>query len=431
MTKLSGAFAYRSGVLCVEDVAVDKIAAEVGTPVYIYSEAQIKANYKAFTAPFEGVKATPFYAVKANANYAVIATLAACGAGADVTSAGELERAMNAGVPAHKIMYSGVGKTHAEIALALKSGIYQFNVESMPELRRIDEVAAQAGKKAPVALRVNPDVAARTHKKTSTGELGTKFGIDLVQLDEAMALVASLKNIEFKGFQVHIGSHVYDYEPFREAFRKMADLVQSWRAKGFTITRLNLGGGVGIPYDGQTLAPLSDYTDIVLETVGNIGCELLFEPGRRFVGDAGILVSQVTYDKQGANKRFLILDAGMNDLVRPAMYDARHSIVPVREAKKADEANTQLADVVGPVCETSDLFGEDYLLPGVGQGDLIAILQAGAYSASMSSNYNGRPLIPEVMVSGNQFAVVRRRVSITEQIGWESSVPWAKLAKAG
>ena len=425
---MSSVFTYRDGMLCVENVAVEKIAAEVGTPFYAYSEAQIKANYAAFTTPFDGVKATPFYAVKANANYAVIKTLADCGAGADITSEGELERALNAGVPPHKILYSGVGKKHEEIERALEVGILQFNVESMPELRRIDRVAGAMGKKAPVALRVNPDVVARTHKKTSTGELGTKFGIDLVQLDEAMALVGSLANIEFKGFQVHIGSHVYDYEPFREAFRKMADLVRHWRQKGFTITRLNLGGGVGIPYDGQSLAPFTDYAAIVLETVGNIGCEILFEPGRRLVGDAGILVSRVTYDKQGANKRFLILDAGMNDLVRPAMYDARHSIIPVRESNEQD---APLADVVGPVCETSDLFGEDYRLPGVGEGSLIAIMQAGAYGASMSSNYNGRCLIPEVMVSGDQFAVIRRRVTITEQIGWESPVPWNKPAKAG
>lgn len=416
---VTDAFSYRAGALHVEGVAVDTIARDVGTPCYVYSKARLIENYQAFVAPLAGLPVKIFYAVKANANHAVIRTLAECGAGADVTSAGELERALNAGIKPEKIIYSGVGKMRGEIEAALIAGIYQFNVESMPELQRIDDVAQSLGRKAPVALRVNPNVAARTHKKISTGELGNKFGIDLAQLDEAMTLVASLKNVELKGFQVHIGSHIYDYEPFREAFTKMAELILLGRQKGFNLTRLNLGGGVGIPYDGQTLAPFVDYAAIVRETVGNIGCEILFEPGRRLVGDAGLLISRVTYDKQGANKRFLILDAGMNDLVRPAMYDARHSIVAVhRDAAYADD---RLVDVVGPVCETSDLFGEDYALPNVGEGDLVAILQAGAYSAAMSSTYNGRPLIPEVLVLGDKFAIVRRRISVAEQIGWESA----------
>jgi diaminopimelate decarboxylase len=276
-------------------------------------------------------------------------------------------------------------------------------------------------------LRINPNVAARTHRKTSTGETGTKFGIDHTQLNEALTLATTLPGLDFKGFTVHIGSHVFDYEPYREAYEKLAELVQATRAKGMAVERLDLGGGVGIPYDGQSLAPFTDYASIVRSTVGKMDCALSFEPGRRLVGDAGILLSRVTYDKMGSRQRFLILDAGMNDLVRPAMYDARHSIVPVRESK----SDSVLADVVGPVCETGDLFGVDYELPGVKQGDLVAILQAGAYSASMASTYNGRALIPEVMVSGSQYAVIRRRIPVTEQIGWECLPPWMALAKVG
>ena len=415
---MTSGFSYQNGVYSVDGLSLERIAAEVGTPFYCYSEARLKENYRNFADSFKGLKTRIFYAVKANANIAVTRALGTCGAGADITSVGEMERALAAGIKPEMIAYSGVGKSRDEIAAALKQGIYQLNVESMPELKVINDVAKELGQKAVVTLRVNPDVAARTYKKTSTGELGTKFGIDLGQLEEAMKLVASLPHIDFKGFQVHIGSHVYDYEPFREAFLKLAELVRHWRGKGFTIDRLDLGGGVGIPYDGQTLPPFADYAAIVRETVGNIDCELGFEPGRRIVGDAGILVARVIYDKQGLNRRFLMLDAGMNDLIRPAMYEARHSIVPVKEPKTQDGA---LADVVGPVCETSDLFGIDYRLPGVGQGDLVAVLQAGAYGAAMSSNYNGRALVPEIMAAGGSYKIIRRRVTVTEQLGWESA----------
>jgi diaminopimelate decarboxylase len=266
-----------------------------------------------------------------------------------------------------------------------------------------------------LALRVNPDVAANTHHKIATGELGTKFGIDASQLGEAMELTKTLPALDFKGFLVHIGSHLSDYDDFCQAYGKLADMVRHWRAQGYAITRLDLGGGVGIPYDGQTQAPFAHYAQIVHETFGDMGCELAFEPGRRLVGDAGILVSTVVYDKRGASKRFLILDAGMNDLIRPAMYEARHSILPLKENTGQAEA----AAVVGPVCETSDLFGEDYLLPGVGAGDLVGIMQAGAYGAAMASTYNGRALIPELLVDGDQFRLIRRRITVAEQIAWE------------
>ena len=411
------AFVYRGGALCADAVPLAEIAEQVGTPLYVYSETRLRDNFRAFLEPLAGLRPLVCYAVKANPNISVIRALGDCGAGADVTSAGEMERALKAGIPPHKIIFSGVGKTRDEIATALKTGIYQLNAESIPEMRVISEVAHQLGVAAPLALRVNPDVVAKTHYKIATGEMGTKFGIDAAQLDEAMALTHSLPGLDLKGFLVHIGSHLSDYEDFRAAYSKLAEMVRYWRGQGFAITRLDLGGGVGIPYDGEMQAPFADYAKVVHETVGDLGCELAFEPGRRLVGDAGALVAQVIYDKRGASRRFLIIDAGMNDLVRPAMYEARHSIMPVRESMQEAEA----ADVVGPVCETSDLFGLSYMLPDVGAGDLVAILQSGAYGAAMASTYNGRALVPEVMVSNDRFRVIRRRVTVTEQIGWEEN----------
>ena len=411
------AFTYRAGALCADAVPLSSIAEKVGTPFYVYSETQLRSNYSAFAEPLADLKPMICYAVKASSNVAIIRTLASCGAGADVTSAGEMERALKAGVSPKKIIFSGVGKTRDEIAHALKIGIHQLNAESIPEMRLISDVASQMGVAAPLALRVNPNVAARTHYKIATGELGTKFGIDAAQLDDAMGLTKSLPGLDLKGFQVHIGSHLFDYENFREAYGKLADMVRYWREQGFNVTRLDLGGGVGIPYDGQTQAPFAEYANVVRGAVGNLGCEIAFEPGRRLVGDAGALVASVVYDKRGSSKRFLILDAGMNDLIRPAMYEARHSILPINQS--AAEATP--VDVVGPVCETSDLFGEGYLLPGVGQGDGVAILQAGAYGAAMASTYNGRALIPEVMVTNDVFKIIRRRISVSEQIEWEFS----------
>jgi diaminopimelate decarboxylase len=413
---MTGAFSYRAGRLHAEEVPLETIAAAVGTPFYCYSTAQLQKNYRDFAAPFARDNARIYYAIKANPNQAVIRVLAGCGAGADVTSAGEMERAFNAGIAPGRTVYSGVGKKRDEIAAALLAGIYQINVESLPELNLVSEVATELKRTAPIGLRINPDVAADTHPKLSTGAAGIKFGIDIEQLDEAMKLAARLPTLSFKGFSVHIASHVSDYRPFREAYGKMADLVRAWQAKGVKIERLDLGGGVGIPYDNETLPPFADYVQIVRDITGELGCELAFEPGRKLTGDAGVLVSRVLYDKRGAHKRFLILDAGMNDLVRPAMYEARHSIIPLRESNAEDEP----ADIVGPVCETGDLFGSGYRLPGISQNDMVAILQAGAYGASMGSGYNGRPLIPEVLVTGANYAIVRRRIAVAEQIAWES-----------
>jgi diaminopimelate decarboxylase len=417
------AFTYRAGVLCADLVPLTTIAEKVGTPFYVYSEKRLQENYSAFYDPLAHLKPLICYAVKASPNVEIIRTLAACGAGADVTSAGEMERALKAGVPPKKIIFSGVGKTHDEIAAALKAGIYQLNAESIPEMRVISEVAQTLGLKAPLALRVNPNVAARTHKKIATGEMGTKFGIDAAQLKEAMELTKTLPALDLKGFLVHIGSHLYDYQNFRDAYSKLATMVRYWRKEGFSLSRLDLGGGVGIPYDGESQAPFSDYAQIVQETVGSLDCDLAFEPGRRLTGDAGALIARVIYDKHGIQKRFLILDAGMNDLIRPAMYEARHSIMPVRQISDDNEDGNTVheADVVGPVCETSDLFGEGYLLAGTSAGDLVAIMQAGAYGAAMASTYNGRALVPEVMASGDKFRVIRRRISVTEQIAWETT----------
>ena len=285
----------------------------------------------------------------------------------------------------------------------------------------ISEVARELDLFAPVVLRINPDIDANTHHKISTGHRQSKFGIETGQLDEAMRLAMNLPGLVFKGFMVHIGSHLHDVEPFREAFQKIAELTRAWRGKGTPVVRIDIGGGVGIAYDNETPPDFSAYAKIVHETAGSLGCHLLLEPGRKLVGDAGVLVSRVTCVKDGTSRKFLVLDAGMNDLIRPAMYEARHGILPLKEAieKTADKV-----DVVGPLCETGDKFGGDYQLPGVGQNDLVAIMQAGAYGASMSSNYNGRALIPEILVNGHQYAIVRRRIAVAEQIAWESLPPW-------
>lgn len=424
-------FVRKQGVLHAEDVSLEALAAEVGTPFYAYSSRRLRVNYHAFAAPFRDLNATVHFANKANPNLAVIRTLAAEGAGADITSVGELERALEAGVPPAKIVYSGVGKRRDEIAAALLAGIHQINVESVPELHLVNETAVALDRVAPIALRVNPDVDARTHRKIATGHKETKFGIDEKELDSALSLALTLPGIAFKGFTVHVGSHLVDFEPFREAYAALADIVRRWRAKGITVERLDLGGGVGIPYDGQKLAPFSEYAAIVREVVAPLGCSLAFEPGRRLVGDAGVLVSRVTHVKETAHGVFLILDAGMNDLVRPAMYEARHSIVAVRETP--GESSLATYDVVGPVCETADSFGSKYRLPPLRAGALVAILQGGAYASAMASTYNGRPLVPEVLVDGENHAMVRRRIAVAEQMRWESLPFWldSALPKGG
>jgi diaminopimelate decarboxylase len=402
-------FEYKQGALHAEDVDLAAIAAGIGTPFYCYSTATLERHYRVFAeaVPKDSLIA---YSVKANNNLALLRTLAKCGAGADVVSGGELKRALAAGIPAERIVFSGVGKTKAELRAALEAGIYQFNVESEPELAALDEVAGSLGLSAPIAFRVNPDVDAKTHAKISTGKSENKFGVPWSRIREAYAAAAKLKNIRIVGVDVHIGSQITDLEPFRAAFLRMAELVGVLRADGHPISRIDLGGGLGVPYRTDNVPPPDPaaYGALAASITKDTGARLILEPGRMIVANAGILVTRVIYVKQGENKQFLIVDAGMNDLVRPAMYDAFHDIVSV--AAPRPEQPWQRYDVVGPVCETSDIFAADRDLPKLNAGDLAAILTAGAYGAVMSSAYNARSPAPEVLVHGSEWAVVRPRM---------------------
>jgi len=419
-------FDYRNNVLCAESVPLDQMAAEVGTPFYCYSSERLKQNYREFANAFSGMKASIHYAIKANASQAVIRTLAECGAGAETNSAGEMERALQAGVKPDKIIFGGVGKTKDEIAAALLGRIYQINVESVSELEMISQIALSMERPAPIALRVNPEIDARALKKNQTGYKETKFGIEMEHMAEALMLASALPGLDLKGLMVHVDSHVYDYAPFRQAYQMIADTFRICRGQGLKLERVDLGGGVGIPYDGQNQAPFAEYAAMVKEVIGPLDCEILFEPGRKLVGDAGVLVSRIVHMKKTPTKNFVVIDAGMNDLVRPALYGARHGLLPVKENKGI---SVMPVTVVGPVSEPGDMFGENYFLPPPELGDFVAILQAGAYGSAMSSAYNGRPLIPEVMVSGAQYAVIRRRVAISEQMAWESMPTWIDTQK--
>lgn len=415
-------FQYRNGELCAEDVPVRRIAKDVGTPFYCYSTATLRRHYEVFAAAFAGVPATVCYAVKANSNLAVIATLAQLGAGADVVSEGEMRRAIAAGVPPKKIVFSGVGKTRAEITAALDAGIGQFNVESDSELALIAEVAGTMGKRAPIAVRVNPNVDAGSHDKISTGRKHDKFGIAWPKARETYRAAAKLPSIEVVGVAVHIGSQITSVGPFTAAFKFIAGVVGDLRADGHTIRRIDLGGGLGIPYLDETPPSPEEYARAAIREVGHLGCELVLEPGRLLVGNAGILVTEVLHLKDAEGVRIVIVDAGMNDLVRPAMYGARHAIIPVAEA--ARDATREPADIVGPVCETTDRFAKEWPLAPVRAGDLLAMRSAGAYGSAMSSTYNTRPLVPEVMVNGGDFAVVRPRQSFASMLAGEAMAPW-------
>ncbi|MEO0386768.1 MAG: diaminopimelate decarboxylase [Pseudomonadota bacterium] len=417
-------FLYRNGVLHAEDVPLPEIAAAVGTPVYIYASATLTRHYRLVEEALAGHRHLICYAMKANSNQAVVRLLAGLGAGMDVVSGGEYARARAAGVPGERIVFSGVGKTRAEMAAALAGGIRQFNVESEPELLALSEVAAGMGQRAPITLRVNPDVDAETHEKIATGKAENKFGVPIADARRIYAEAAQLPGIEVVGIDVHIGSQLTALGPYRAAFLKVAELTETLRADGHDIRRLDLGGGLGIPYQrANTAPPLPfDYGRVIDETVGHLGCEIEVEPGRLIAGNAGVLLSEVLYDKSGADRRFLILDAAMNDLIRPAMYDAHHDVVPVMEP--AAGAVQGPVDLVGPVCESGDTFAKQRPMPPVGAGDLIAFRSAGAYGAVMASEYNSRPLVPEVLVSGDQFAVVRRRPSFDEMISRDTIPEW-------
>lgn len=417
-------FAYKGGVLHAEDVSLVRIADEVGTPFYCYSTATLERHYKVFAGAFAGSDTLVCYSIKANSNIAVIATLGALGAGMDVVSQGELRRARAAGIPAGRIVFSGIGKTREEMALALKEGIYAFNVESEAELDALSETAAALGATARVAFRVNPDVDAKTHRKISTGKAEDKFGVPYGSARALYARAKSLPGISPCGVHMHIGSQITDLSPFRAAFRLLRDLVGELRGDGLAIEFVNFGGGLGIPYRGDEAAPPhpDDYAAIVREEMKGLDCRLVFEPGRMIAGNAGILVSRVLYIKHGASKRFTIVDAAMNDLVRPTLYDAWHDIWPVEEARGRDPVAA--TDVVGPVCETGDYLALGRELPELRQDDLIAVLTAGAYGAVQSSAYNSRLLVPEVMVRGGDYAVIRPRPTYEAMLAAETMPAW-------
>ena len=416
-------FVTRDGVLHAEDVPLPKIAAAVGTPVYVYSAATLSRHYRLFTEALSPLPHLVCYAVKANGNLAVLKLLGDLGAGMDVVSEGEYRRARAAGIPGERIVFSGVGKTRAEMRHALEGGIRQFNVESEPELRALSEVASGMGATAPITLRVNPDVDALTHEKIATGRKEDKFGIPIDRAREIYADAARLPGLRIVGIDVHIGSQLTDLAPFEAAYAKVADLTRVLRADGHGIERLDLGGGLGIPYArSNEVPPLPlDYGAMVRRTVGDLGCEIEIEPGRLIAGNAGVLLASVIYLKAGEGRDFLILDAAMNDLIRPAMYGAWHDIVPVVDTGAAPE---HVYDVVGPVCESGDTFARGRPLPPLGAGDLVAFRSAGAYGAVMASEYNARPLVPEVMVRGDHFAVIRPRPTFDEMLARDTVPPW-------
>jgi diaminopimelate decarboxylase len=419
-------FSYRNGILHAEDVALDVLAREVGTPFYCYSTGTIERHYRVFSEAFARHDTLICYSIKANSNISVIRTLAKLGSGADVVSEGEIHRALAAGVPPGKIVFSGVGKTRTEMAFALNTGIFGFNVESEPELRALSEVAIALGVTARIGLRINPDVDAKTHAKIATGQSGHKFGIAWRDAPALYALARSLPGIDVQGAHMHIGSQITSIEPFRNAFELLAGLVEELRRDGHTISFVNLGGGLGIPYRwDQDEPPLpKDYAGVVTALSNRLGARLLFEPGRVIIGNAGILVTEVIYIKRGEEKLFVITDAGMNDLVRPTLYDAYHDIWPVREALR--HGGTMWADVVGPVCETGDFFAKGRTVPEVASGDLLAIMTGGAYGAVQASTYNSRLLIPEVLVNGADYAVVRARPSYDDMLKTETIAPWLR-----
>jgi diaminopimelate decarboxylase len=416
-------FAYRNGVLHAEDVDLGVIADAVGTPFYCYSSATIARHYRVFAQAFADVPALICYAMKANSNQAVLATLARLGAGADVVSEGELLRARMAGIPPERIMFSGVGKTARELAAALDAGILCINVESEPELELLSEIAAAKGLRAPVSLRVNPDVDARTHAKIATGKSENKFGIPLRHAREVYARAAALPGIRITGVDMHIGSQITELAPFDDAFALLSDFVRTLRADGHAIDHVDLGGGLGIPYRDDEEPPLPDaYAAVVKRSTRDLGCRLIFEPGRLIVGNAGILVTRVLYVKRGDEKTFVIVDAAMNDLIRPTLYEAHHEIWPVNDA--APDAPRITADVVGPVCESGDFLALDRSLPEPRPGALLAVMSAGAYGAVQASTYNTRPLVPEVLVHKSDWALTRPRLEVDELIRLDRIPPW-------
>jgi diaminopimelate decarboxylase len=417
-------FEYRNGVLHAEAVNLIGLADVVGTPFYCYSTATLERHYRVFSDAFANEEALVCYALKANSNQSVLRTLAKLGAGADVVSGGELKRALAAGIPPEKILFSGIGKTEAELRAALEADILCINIESEPELELLSRLATETGRTARVSVRVNPDVDSGSHAKISTGKSENKFGVPLKRAREVYARAAKLPGIRVTGVDMHIGSQITDLVPLEAAFRLLADFVQALRADGHTISHVDFGGGLGIPYylDQEAPPEPAAYAAIVKRVTHNLGCTLMFEPGRMIVGNAGILVSRVIYVKHGEAKNFVVIDAAMNDLIRPTLYEAHHDILPVVAA--ASGAPAIVADVVGPVCESGDYLALDRTLPEPKPGDLLAIMTAGAYGAVQSGTYNTRALVPEVLVKDDRYAVVRPRVEVDDLIAMDKPAPW-------
>jgi diaminopimelate decarboxylase len=417
-------FAYRDGVLHAEAVNLKHLAEQVGTPFYCYSTATLERHYRVFAGAFADVPALVCYAMKANSNQAVIKTLARLGAGADVVSEGELKRARTAGVPSEKIMFSGIGKAARELALAVDEGILCVNVESEPELELLSAIAARKGRRANISLRVNPDIDPRTHAKIATGKAENKFGIPISRAREVYAHAAKLEGVRVTGVDMHIGSQITELDPFDDAFALLSGFVRTLRADGHTIEHVDLGGGLGIPYreDNEPPPHPDAYADVVKRATRALGCTLIFEPGRLIVGNAGILVTQVLFIKRGERKSFVIVDAAMNDLIRPTLYDAHHEVRPVVEGSAT--APRLVADVVGPVCESGDFLALDRDLTEPQPGDLLAVMSAGAYGAVQAGTYNTRPLVPEVLVRDTEWAVVRPRLEVDQLIALDRLPPW-------
>ena len=417
-------FAFHDGSLHAERVPLDDIARAVGTPFYCYSTATLERHYTVFSEAFAGLDAMTCYAMKANSNQAVLKTFARLGAGLDVVSEGELRRALQAGVPGSRITFSGVGKTDSEIRLALETDVLSFNVESEPELVHLSRIASAMGRTAHIALRVNPDVDAKTHAKISTGKSENKFGIPISQARAVYARAAQMPGIAVSGVDMHIGSQITDLQPFDDAFALLADFVKELRADGHTISHLDLGGGLGVPYrlDQPPPPAPADYAAIIRKYLGGLGCQLILEPGRLLVANAGILVTRVIYVKEGEGKTFVIVDAAMNDLIRPTLYEAHHDIWPVRERQKNEPI--ALVDVVGPVCESGDYLALDRSMPLPKEGDLLAIMTAGAYGAVQACTYNTRLLVPEVLVKDTEWAIIRPRESYESLIARDQLPKW-------
>jgi diaminopimelate decarboxylase len=416
-------FDYRGGILHAEGVALDRLAAAVGTPFYCYSTATLTRHYEVFAGAFADVRALVCYAMKANSNQAVVKTLAGLGAGADVVSGGELKRALLAGIPPQKIMFSGVGKTEAEIVAAVDAGILCVNVESEPELALLSKIASAKGRRTDISLRVNPDIDARTHAKIATGKSENKFGIPISRAREVYAHAAKLPGVRVSGVDMHIGSQITELQPFDDAFALLSEFVHMLRADGHAIDHVDLGGGLGIPYrDGDDPPGPQAYAAVVKRATASLDCTLIFEPGRLIVGNAGILVTRVLYVKRGEAKTFVIVDAGMNDLVRPTLYEAHHEVRLVKEPPPG--APQILADVVGPVCESGDFLALDRTMAEPAPGDLLAVMTAGAYGAVQAGTYNTRPLVAEVMVKDNRYSLVRPHIGIDEIIALDRLPDW-------